>query len=289
MSIVFEKFTAERKSSEWVAARFSMNNSKYLALNSHGDLFLNRREAPESLFFSKAEILSHFPRTHTEIFLGSDGVDNYYCLDVDDAVASETPVNPREIISQFPDWLVDLINMARGALLWRKNVKFCGRCGSVTIETDGGIAVICSTNSCSVKHYPKIDPAVIVLVSNGEDHVALARGSRHKNNMFSCFAGFLELGESLEQAIIREVQEESGLDVSDIKYFGSQSWPYPSSLMIGYSAVAEYKDLTIDQTELLEGYWFSRSELNESLITGRVSIPPVSSIAGRMIRDWLGK
>ena len=106
--------------------------------------------------------------------------------------------------------------------------------------------------------------------------------------MFSCFAGFLELGESLEQAITREIQEESGLNVSDIQYFGSQSWPYPSSVMIGYSAVSEYEDLTIDQTELLEGYWFSRSELSASLRAGRVSIPPISSIAGRMIRHWLG-
>ena len=288
MSIAFQKFASERKNSEWLAAQSSMDNSKYLVLNSSGDLFLNGHETTEILFFSKPDIHSYFPGKHTEIFLGSEGTHNYYCLGVSNAVDIEDPVNPREIITQLSDWLVDLINMARGTILWRANVNFCGRCGSPTTETDGGMAVICITKDCSIKHYPKIDPAVIVLVSDGNDRVALARGNRHKSNMFSCFAGFLELGESLEQAIIREVHEESGLDVSDIQYFGSQSWPYPSSVMIGYSAVSEYKDLTIDQTELLEGYWFSRSELIESLKLGTVSIPPTSSIAGRMIRGWLG-
>ena len=288
MSIVFERFAAERKSSEWLAARAVADNSKYLVLNSHGDLFLNGQGIPENLFFSKQEVRSYFPEKHIEIFLGSEGSHNYYCLGVSEPLDMREPVNPREIISQFSDWLVDLINMARGIVLWRVNVNFCGRCGSATKETDGGMAVTCLTTNCSVKHYPKIDPAVIVLVSDGKEHVALARGKRHKNNMFSCFAGFLELGESLEQAITREIQEESGLNVSDIRYFGSQSWPYPSSVMIGYSAVSKYEDLTIDQNELLEGYWFSRSELSDSLRAGRVSIPPISSIAGRMIRHWIG-
>ncbi|MBK32751.1 MAG: NAD(+) diphosphatase [Chloroflexi bacterium] len=288
MSIVFERFAAERKSSEWLAARAVTNNSRYLVLNSHGDLFLNGQEDPEKLFFSKQEVRSYFPETHMEIFLGSEGSHNYYCLGVSEPIDMREPVNPREIISQFSDWLVDLINMARGIVLWRANVNFCGRCGSATKEADGGMAVTCLTANCSAKHYPKIDPAVIVLVSDGKEHVALARGKRHKSNMFSCFAGFLELGESLEQAITREIQEESGLNVSDIQYFGSQSWPYPSSVMIGYSAVSEYEDLTIDQNELVEGYWFSRSELSVSLRAGRMSIPPISSIAGRMIRHWLG-
>jgi len=288
MSIAFQKFAFERKNSEWLAAQSLMDNSKYLVLDSQGDLFLNKHKAPDILFFSKPEILSYFPEKHTEIFLGSEGTHNYYCLVVSGAVDIGDPVNPREIIAQFSDWLIDLINMARGTVLWRGNVNFCGRCGSPTTEMDGGVAVVCIAANCSIKHYPKIDPAVNVHVTDGKDRVALARGNRHKSNMFSCFAGFLELGESLEQAIIREVREESGLDVSDIQYFGSQSWPYPSSVMIGYSAVSKYKDLIIDRTELLEGYWFSYSELAESLRTGRLSIPPVSSIAGRMIREWIG-
>lgn len=150
--------------------------------------------------------------------------------------------------------------------------QFCGRCGHRTEEVQHELAVSCP--ACEFVSYPRISPCIIVAIYQGRE-ILLARGSRHPEGLFSVLAGFVESGESLEQALHREVFEEAGIQVTDLRYRFSQPWPFPHSLMAGFTARWEAGDLNFDEDELLEGGWFDIEALPQT--------PPPGTIAARLI------
>ena len=148
-------------------------------------------------------------------------------------------------------------------------------------------AVRVCTNDGS-EHFPRVDPAMIVLVQSPDGNQAvLGRGAQWPHPFFSCLAGFVEPGESAEQAVIREVAEEVGIAARDVRYQASQPWPFPSSLMLGFTAVADVAPLHPNPTELAAAAWFTRDEVNAGLATRELGVPPAVSIARGLIDDWL--
>jgi NAD+ diphosphatase len=170
---------------------------------------------------------------------------------------------------------------------WHSAHPRCSRCGAATIPAQAGWVRRCPDDGS--EHYPRTDPAVIVLVIDREDRALLGRQGRWQPSWFSTLAGFVEPGESAEAAVRREILEEAGVAVEEMTYLGSQPWPFPCSLMLGYHAWASTTDIVVDGEEIVEARWFSRAELTEACASGDVALPPAVSIARRLIERWYGE
>jgi NAD+ diphosphatase len=182
----------------------------------------------------------------------------------------------RELFGRLPDHLMALAGRASQTLEWSLAHVYCGRCGTRTDPAPAELARLCP--SCGALHFPRITPAVIMRVERG-DKILLARNRNFRGPFHSVLAGFVEPGETLEQAVVREVREEVGVEVGDVGYFGSQAWPFPSQLMIGFTARWLSGEIVVEQAEILEAGWFGPDELPEHL-------PGPFSIARRLIEDF---
>jgi NAD+ diphosphatase len=170
---------------------------------------------------------------------------------------------------------------------WHDTHTHCPRCGAPTVPAPAGHVTTCTNDG--TEHFPRLDPAVIMLVIDPEDRLLLARNATWPQGRMSVLAGFVEPGESCEHAVAREVLEESSIVVSEVEYLGSQPWPMPRSLMLGFRAVtADLQEITIDEDEIGEARWFTRAELIEAIEARAVSVAPTSSIARRLIEYWYG-
>jgi NAD+ diphosphatase len=174
-----------------------------------------------------------------------------------------------------------LLAYARALTLWRQRHRFCGVCGAPTRNSRGGHVLVCSNESCKGEQFPRIDPAIIVLVSDGS-RALLGRQSSWPAGRYSTIAGFVEPGESLEDAVVREVHEETGISVENVRYHSSQPWPFPSSLMLGFTAHALSSTITLQDGELEDARWFSRADI----AAGVIAMPSSQSISFRLIEDW---
>lgn len=168
---------------------------------------------------------------------------------------------------------------------WRARTRFCPRCGTGLRPRPDGRALHC--DGCGVEHFPRLEPAVIMRVTDPDDRILLGRQPTWPPRRFSVLAGFVDPGESIEDAVRREVHEEVGVDVGAVDYLGSQPWPFPASLMLGYAAQATTTDLRLVDDEIAEAAWFTRDELVAAMAARQVFVPPAISIAHRLIRDWL--
>ncbi|MEJ0007945.1 MAG: NAD(+) diphosphatase [Steroidobacteraceae bacterium] len=175
-----------------------------------------------------------------------------------------------------------LLAYARGLSLWRSKQLYCGVCGHPTRSTRAGHVLQCTHPLTPHDFFPRIDPAIIVLVSAG-DRVLLGRQASWPPGRYSTIAGFVEPGESLEDAVAREVHEETGVEVDEVHYHSSQPWPFPASLMLGFRATAGARQEIRRGTELEDVQWFSRADL----AAGRVLLPPPQAIARQLIGSWL--
>ncbi|OUC98271.1 NAD(+) diphosphatase [Streptosporangium minutum] len=192
----------------------------------------------------------------------------------------------RQVGSLLGDLDAGLLVYAVALEAWHSTHEFCPRCGSHTEVRAGGHVRVCPSDGS--QHFPRVDPAVIMLVHDDEDRCLLARGPQWPEGRLSVLAGFVEPGESLEHAVAREVVEEVGVHVVDPRYLGSQPWPFPRSLMLGFFARATSTELVLDLEEITEARWFSRAELLAALESGEVRLPPEVSIARRLIETWYG-
>ena len=186
-----------------------------------------------------------------------------------DTVVSEaiTLNNLRRLLGQIPEDLFFLAGKASQILHWDRTHQFCGQCGAQTEIKIDERAKLCP--SCGLVNYPRISPAIIVAITRGQE-ILLAKGSRFQAGFYSVLAGFVEPGETFEECVQREVREEVGLEVKNINYFASQPWPFPDSLMVGFTADYASGDITIDNNEILDAGWFKVEQL--PLIPGNGSI-----------------
>jgi NAD+ diphosphatase len=175
----------------------------------------------------------------------------------------------------------------RGLLHWHRNQRFCGACGAATESASGGHQRVCGNEACGRLHFPKIEPAVIMTVQTEREpkRILLARHRGSSPGRYSALAGFVEVGESLEDAVRREVAEETGVRVGEVSYMASQAWPFPSGLMVGFRATAVTEDILVDGEELLEAHWFTRPELRQYAAANPLGRP--DSIDRLLLRAWL--
>jgi NAD+ diphosphatase len=184
----------------------------------------------------------------------------------------------RALYGRMPDEYFSIAGRAVQILLWDNTHRFCGRCGQATVNAPAERAKLCPR--CGLLSFPRLSPAVIMLVRRSADELLLARNRSFAEGFFSVLAGFVEPGESLEEAVAREVREEVGLEVADIRYFGSQPWPFPHSLMIGFTATYASGEIHPQEDEIVEAAWFSRG--------GQLPrLPGKLSIARRLIDSFL--
>lgn len=189
----------------------------------------------------------------------------------------------RAFAGLLPEGEAALLAHARGLMHWRVRHRHCGTCGTACAPRSAGNATHCP--GCGAQHFPRTDPAVIMLVVHG-DAVLLGRAARFPPGMVSTLAGFVEPGESLEEAVRREVLEEVGVAVGEVRYHSSQPWPFPSSIMLGFHAEARGRALVVDPDELEGAAWYGRDQLRDPERHG-FRLPGADSIARRLIEDWL--
>jgi NAD+ diphosphatase len=196
------------------------------------------------------------------------------------------PAGLREAATELPATEAALAAYAGSLLAWHRRHRFCANCGAATEPRDGGHERVCP--ACEAHHFPRTDPVVIVRVSDGADALLLGRQARWPEGRFSLLAGYVEPGETREDAVRREVSEESGIELGDVSYIASQPWPFPSSLMLGFRAVAVGGEPAPGDDELGEVRWFEREEVERAARgEGGLALAPLYSIARRLIDAWL--
>ncbi|HEX4341398.1 MAG TPA: NAD(+) diphosphatase [Polyangiaceae bacterium] len=224
------------------------------------------------------------------VWLGNVGDANCFALDLSDLeeplthpalAGAGTLADLRMIGGLLPAEEAELLGYARGLVYWHRRCRFCGVCGHATKPKEGGHVRECET--CDAKHFPRTDPAIMALVWKA-DRCVLARQHGWPKGFYAAVAGFVEPGESVEDGAVREIHEELGLTVTNLRYFRSQPWPFPASLMIGYFAEATSEELVVDHEELEDARWFSRDELRDPK---GFAYPPGYSLAHFMIRRFL--
>ncbi len=206
----------------------------------------------------------------------------------DAAAAAQVPLHTelrelRPLAPVLPPESASLLAYARALSLWKARHRFCSVCGAPNVPARAGHVMRCSREGCASETFPRLDPAIIVLVSDaGGERALLGRQASWPAGRYSTIAGFVEPGESLEDAVVREVEEETGVLVTDVRYESSQPWPFPSSLMLGFRAVARTHDITLRDGELEDARWFTRADV----AAGHPALPPAGSISARLIDGW---
>jgi NAD+ diphosphatase len=249
---------------------------------------------PRAIMLPSAEAAALCTDSGAVAFLGMIGETPHFAVDLShvedpfvlDCIAGKGEfVDLRTVGSLVGHDEAALLAYARGLFHWHRQHRFCGACGSPTVMREAGHQRLCTNPQCGTEHFPRTDPAIIVLVSRG-DHALLGRKREWPAGMYSTIAGFVEPGESLEGAVEREVMEETGIKVADVRYHSSQPWPFPASLMLGYYARAVTDNIDFNGDELEDARWFSREELAAGA-AGRAARPRSDSIARRLIDEWL--
>ncbi|MCU4746817.1 MULTISPECIES: NAD(+) diphosphatase [Streptomyces] len=274
----------------WLGAAWSHPTTRVFVV-SGGQALIEETEDGRTELVMMPSFDAPFTEAH-RYFLGTDpdGV-RYFALQkdalpgrMDDAAR---PAGLREAAPLLSERDNELLVHAVALENWQRSHRFCSRCGERTVIAAAGHIRRCP--ACGGEHYPRTDPAVIMLVTDGEDRALLGRQMHWPEGRYSTLAGFVEPGESVERAVIREVAEEAGIVVGEVEYVASQPWPFPSSLMLGFMARAVTSDVKVDGEEIEEARWFSRDELRAAIEAGEVLPPSGVSIAARLIEMWYGE
>jgi len=287
-----DRATDRRGDAAWLAEAWADPRTKVLVVQDGQALVATRDGQLELVFVSPAEAPEG-----TRFFLGIDA-DGIAYFGVSGAVEGEPgnrsdsaaakPMALRQAGALLSDRDAGLMVHAVALAYWHDTHTHCPRCGTPTVPAPAGHLTTCPKDG--TEHFPRLDPAVIMLVLDPDDRLMLARNALWPPGRMSVVAGFVEPGESAEHAVAREVYEETSIVVSQVRYLGSQPWPMPRSLMLGYEAKASGgQQITVDEEEIGEARWFSRAELRAAIESGELGIAPSSSIARRLIEYWYGE
>lgn len=285
---------AERRDPTWLAAAARREDSRYLplwqlnALVSTGDAL--------NLQWLSTPAIDALDIDVPPVFLGLDNDQPHFAIDISEVHDplhelglgdSHRFEDARTAAMQLPIADTGILAQARSQVDWHRRHRFCSVCGSPTEQQKGGHVRKCP--NCGADHFPRTDPVAIMLITDG-DRCLLGqpKGPLVRLGMYSALAGFIDQGESIEEAVRREVMEEAGISVGMVRYHSSQPWPYPSSLMIGCHGIAESTDIRIDESEMHDVRWVARDEILDALAGNPrdVKVPGELAIAHHLIRSW---
>jgi NAD+ diphosphatase len=281
-----------RKDAAWLAERLAHPSSRFIPVwRSQNLIVASDGEAPRAAFLARHEIGTEGETA----LLGIVGESAYFAVDLSHveaplgALRSASPVeftDLRRVGPLLARHEGSLLAYARGIAHWHIRHRFCAVCGSASVSEEGGHVRRCTNPACKAQHFPRTDPAVIMLVHDG-DRCLLGRQRIWPPGMHSTLAGFVEPGESLEEAVAREVYEETSILVDQVAYHSSQPWPFPASIMLGFTARAVTTELTVDPEELEAARWFDRGFILGHAEDDSFRLPRRDSIARHLIEDWL--
>jgi NAD+ diphosphatase len=270
-----------RKDPAWLAAALAAPATRFVPVHRTRNL-IRREPAPQAVLLPRGALPA--VADAEAILLGQFRGAPAFAIEVEEAVAARAGAEFTDLRlagGLLPPDEAGLLAYARAMLWWRQRHRFCGACGAPTAATEGGHVMSCTRPGCTTQFFPRIDPAIIVLVTDGE-RALLGRQASWPAGRYSTIAGFVEPGESFEDAVVREVREETSVEVVELEYQSSQPWPFPSSLMVGFVARAGATAIACPDGELEDARWFDCTEI----AAGTPALPPPQSISFRLIADW---
>ena len=293
-SVRLDRLVEYRDDVEWVETAQASDAARFVPLWRSRSLLASTDEGQIAVYLNPNE-LGQLDAIAPPTLLGTDGKRYFFAVSINDAQREE--VLDKHPEAQFIDLRRASVDMdakhagvlayAKALHYWQHRHTFCGACGSPNQLRSSGHKLVCTNEECARQSFPRIDPAIIVLVTH-EDACLLGRNSNWPPRRFSTLAGFVEPGESLEDAVVREVFEEARVRLTEIEYVSSQPWPFPASAMCGFYAKAESRDCQTSD-ELEELHWYSVTGLEEALRNRDVLLSPPVSIAFRLLADWYFK
>lgn len=280
-----ERRVEAREDPEWVAAAWADGATRYLVMR--GTAHLLRGDPPRAALLTRTEELVRSAPAASLTLLGWFGGTRCVLIALPPGNDAAPPAGMRfeelrPLSALLPADEAGLLAYARALAVWQARSRHCGVCGAPTAPIRAGHCLVCNNHACAEEFFPRIDPAIIVLVSDGE-RALLGRQASWPPRRYSTIAGFVEPGESLEDAVAREVEEETGVRITNARYDSSQPWPFPSSLMLGFRAQAAPRSPVRLSGELEDARWFTRAQLT----SGEALAPPSHSISWRLISGWL--
>tara|TARA_Y100000748_G_C15427400_1_gene461877 strand:+ start:43 stop:987 length:945 start_codon:yes stop_codon:yes gene_type:complete len=288
-----DRSEVERRDPNWISSLIANPKTKFLLSK---DLLFPVETTAKKLVWLDQKSLQQISNSVSEdlfYLLGIRDDVGYFALDITNLSIDLNDtwefLEPREIALYASENEVAIMAQAKSQIYWHSSHKYCSKCGSPSMPQKGGIVRVCQ--NCAMQHFPRTDPVVIMLVYK-EQHCLLGQNRRRANGFYSALAGFMDHAESIEEAVRREVKEESGVDVTKVIYHSSQPWPYPHSLMIGCLAEAEDTQISIDEEELSDVRWFSREEIIRSFEAQTKGeshdfyLPGSIAIAHHLIKYW---
>ncbi|CAN5824077.1 NAD(+) diphosphatase [soil metagenome] len=286
-----DRLALKRRDPAWLLEQLSAPTSRIVPVWQSKSL-LNNQAIVQAVLVEPSAVPELLNAVEFILLGAYDGI-TYFAVDLS---ATETAlVESLHQLGSFQDlWATNhgldaktaaILAYAKGMAYWHQRHRFCGDCGSPTESKDGGFVRKCTNPACAKQHFPRTDPAIIVLV-HADDKCLLARQASWPAGRYSVVAGFVEPGESLEDAVKREVGEETNITVASVQYHSSQPWPFPGSLMVGYTAEAASFDFHYADQELEHARWFSRAEIVAEIEQGTLKLPPNISISHRLIESW---
>ncbi|MBO0332355.1 NAD(+) diphosphatase [Sneathiella sp. CAU 1612] len=267
----FDRASHLRTDPNWIEQKLRDPNSRFLPMHQLKAL-ISLTEGARIDWRGYSEVQEFITAGASLIFLGNTDTTSHFAIDVSEIENPKRPpvedwgkfIDVRSVAPQLSSGEAGALAQARSMIDWHNRHGFCAVCGAPTQPQEAGYSRKCEDTSCSATHFPRTDPVAIMMVTKG-DKCLLGQGINFPGDFYSCLAGFIEPGETIEQGVMREVLEESGIQVTNVRYHQSQPWPFPSSLMIGCFADALNDDITVDHTELNDARWFTREEVRRML------------------------
>ena len=284
--------THRRQDEAWVAEQLQAPTTQFVPMWRSKNLFADG-PTPRPILLAAHRLEGLMEQAESVILLGVAEGCTYIALDLppDDEppgflLAEENRFRDlRGVAALLDRWDASLLAYAKAMTHWHHRHRFCGDCGSPTRSAQGGHLRICTNPACGQHHFPRTDPAIIVLVISGE-RCLLGRQATWREGVYATIAGFVEPGESLEAAVAREVWEETGVRIEWARYHSSQPWPFPTSLMLGFTAQAASDAIHLNDGELEDARWFSREEIVGAVRSETMRLPSEVSISFRLIESW---
>jgi NAD+ diphosphatase len=273
-----DRMSDRRTDDAWITEQLQKPEARAIVVSSEGPFVDTTSDPCRPAFVPATEV-------REPVFLGLDSDGPLFAAAGDDVPGAHTAMSLRDAGMRMSQSDAGLLAYATAIVGWHRDHGFCARCGHATDVTAAGHERHCP--NCGATHHPRTDPVVIMLVHDG-DRAMLGRQARWPKGRYSTLAGFVEPGESLEEAVAREVGEESSVSVTDIRFRSSQPWPFPASLMLGFHARYASGEPSVHDRELEDVRWFTREEIREAANgQSEMKLPPPVAIARRLIDEWL--